>query len=260
MKRTAFTLLELLVVIAVTALLLAILTPALQNSKRHAKALLCGSNVKQLHLGLTIYENENNVFPHSFNQSLSSLLIGDPSYQGVGLWWFNYITDYSEIKDNEDSILWCPSRQIDYPRFKTNVLIGNYGVNQSICKCSYVRTNQSEFVGKPLSSSEIQNPSQTLLLVDSGYGMINWWNVADEPPVTFGSMIEDNAYIPGLSINRNKILRPGREEDGIYGRHPNKTVNVGFVDGHISRENAESLLVEKTEDGYKNCKPLWKPN
>ena len=90
--------------------------------------------------------------------------------------------------------------------------------------------------------------------------MINWWHVADKPPISLGNTIEDNAYIPGISINRNKALRPGREKDGIYGRHPNKTVNVGFVDGHVSREKAESLLVEKTENGYKNCKPLWQPN
>jgi prepilin-type N-terminal cleavage/methylation domain-containing protein/prepilin-type processing-associated H-X9-DG protein len=260
MKWRAFTLLELLVVIAVIALLLAILTPALRNSKRHTKALLCRSNIKQLHIGLTIYENENNVFPYSFNQSLSSLLTGDSSYERIGLWWLNYITDYSENQNNEESILWCPSRQIDYPRYKYNVLIGNYGVNQSICKSNLARLSQSIFVGTPLSSSEIQNPSRTLLLVDSGYSMINWWHAADEPPVSFGSLIEDNAYIPGLSINRNKILRPGREKDGIYGRHPNKTVNVGFVDGHVDRVKAESLLVEKTVDGYKNCKPLWQPN
>ena len=260
MKRTAFTLLELLVVIAVIALLLAILTPVLQNSKHHAKAIHCRSNVKQLILGLTMYENENNVYPHSLNQSLSNLSTGDPSYQRIGLWWFNYITDYSENENNGESILWCPSRQIDYSKYKSNVLIGNYGVNQSICKSSLTRQSQSEFVGTPLSSSEIQNPSQTLLLVDSGYSMINWWHVADEPPITFGSLIEDNAYIPGLSINRNKVLKPGREEDGLYGRHPNKTVNVGYVDGHVSRVKAESLLVEKTEDGYKNCKPLWQPN
>ena len=260
MKRAAFTLLELLIVIAVIALLLAILTPALQNSKRHVKTLLCGSNIKQLLLELTMYENENEVFPYSYHISLYSQATGDPSYERAGLWWFNYISDYSEIKDDKESILWCPSRQIDCFRFKPDVLIGNYGVNQSICKIDSARSSQSEFIGTPLSSSEIQYSSQTLLLVDSGYAMINWWHVADEPPASFGSMIEDNAYVPGLSINRNKILRPGREEDGIYGRHPNKTVNVGFVDGHVSREKAESLLVEKMENGYKNCKPLWQPN
>jgi prepilin-type processing-associated H-X9-DG protein len=239
---------------------LAILTPALQNSKRHVKTLLCGSNIKQLLLGLTMYENENNVFPHSYHLSKSSLAIGDASYERPGLWWLNYITDYSKDKNNEKSILWCPSRQIDYFRLKYNVRVGNYGVNQSICKIRTARQSQSEFSGTPLSSSEIQYPNQMLLVVDSGYTMINWWHAADEPPENFGSCVEDNAYIPGLSINRNKILRPGREKDGIYGRHPNKTVNVGFVDGHVSREKAESLLVEKTENGYKNCTPLWRPN
>jgi prepilin-type processing-associated H-X9-DG protein len=90
--------------------------------------------------------------------------------------------------------------------------------------------------------------------------MINWWQATDNPPVTLGSiMIEDTAYIPGLWINKERALWPGQEWDAIYGRHPNKTVNVGFVDGHVSRNKADDLLVEKTGDYYKNKSPLWVP-
>jgi len=49
------------------------------------------------------------------------------------------------------------------------------------------------------------------------------------------------------------------QQDAIYGRHPNKTVNVGFADGHVSRTKANDLFVEKTNDGYTNKSPLWVP-
>ena len=67
------------------------------------------------------------------------------------------------------------------------------------------------------------------------------------------------SYIPGLKINTDKTIWPGQEEDAIIGRHPNKTVNVGFADGHINRLNADTLLVEKTDGDYSNLIPLWLP-
>jgi prepilin-type processing-associated H-X9-DG protein len=89
--------------------------------------------------------------------------------------------------------------------------------------------------------------------------MINWWHATDAPPVFLDSTIEDTAYIPGLWINKDRVLWSGQEHDAINGRHPNKTVNVGYVDGHISRTKADDLFVEKTDDSYKNRSPLWAP-
>jgi prepilin-type processing-associated H-X9-DG protein len=65
--------------------------------------------------------------------------------------------------------------------------------------------------------------------------------------------------VPGLEINKKKDLWPGQHQDAIYGRHPSKSVNVGFADGHVSRKKADDLFVEKTETGYKNRIPLWLP-
>ena len=40
---------------------------------------------------------------------------------------------------------------------------------------------------------------------------------------------------------------------------PNKTVNVGFADGHVTRKKADDLFVEKAADAYMNRSPLWLP-
>ena len=58
MKRTGFTLVEIVVVIALIAMLMGILFPVLRASRQQAKAVKCGSNLKQLALALTIYEQE----------------------------------------------------------------------------------------------------------------------------------------------------------------------------------------------------------
>jgi prepilin-type N-terminal cleavage/methylation domain-containing protein/prepilin-type processing-associated H-X9-DG protein len=59
-KRGAFTLVELLVVIAVIALLMAILMPALQRVRKMGKATVCRSNVRQWGLIFRLYADDND--------------------------------------------------------------------------------------------------------------------------------------------------------------------------------------------------------
>jgi len=152
------------------------------------------------------------------------------------------------VADNH--IFHCPSKSITQPKFKGEILYGNFGVNRSICKVDE----------QPLPGiRDILNPEQTLLIVDSGYSVIGWWHATDVPPAPPGSTGEDMAYIPGLKINGDKNLPPYLKPDAEKGRHPGKTVNVGFADGHSSLTKAEDLFVEKSDDGYTNRTPLWLP-
>jgi prepilin-type N-terminal cleavage/methylation domain-containing protein len=65
LRRSGFTLVELLVVIGIIALLISILLPALSRAKEQANRVLCMSNHKQLLMGIHMYANDNkNVFPH----------------------------------------------------------------------------------------------------------------------------------------------------------------------------------------------------
>ncbi len=56
----AFTLVELLVVLAIMALLAALLLPALGRAKEEARATVCLGNLHQLGLALQVYTQENN--------------------------------------------------------------------------------------------------------------------------------------------------------------------------------------------------------
>jgi len=137
MKRSGFTLIELLVVLAIIALLMAILIPSMQNMKQHAKATLCQSNIRELTIIMLTYEMENETFPIGYKYTQVAPPGGDlghKTYDRTGLWWINYISDYSKMDENRKTIFKCPAKNINDIRFKNKVLYGNYGVNLLICK------------------------------------------------------------------------------------------------------------------------------
>ncbi|MGQ9879832.1 MAG: type II secretion system protein [Armatimonadota bacterium] len=56
--QKAFTLIEMLIVVAIIALLVSLLFPVLLNARRHAQISPCISNLKQLYAALTMYRDD----------------------------------------------------------------------------------------------------------------------------------------------------------------------------------------------------------
>ena len=83
-SKQAFTLAELLVVIAVMAILAALLLPALASAKAKAKKTTCISNLKQLNLGIRMYADDHaDVLPNAGSNSYLTYKELMKSYVGL---------------------------------------------------------------------------------------------------------------------------------------------------------------------------------
>jgi prepilin-type N-terminal cleavage/methylation domain-containing protein/prepilin-type processing-associated H-X9-DG protein len=102
MKRSAFTLIEILVVIAIIALLAAIIFPTFTRTRENARGISCASNLKQIGLALMQYTEDYEGFHPVAGADVPWDTI-DPTTQNYS--WMQQVQAY--VKDRQ--VFHCPS-------------------------------------------------------------------------------------------------------------------------------------------------------
>ena len=95
-RRTAFTLVELLVVIAIIGTLVGLLLPAVQSARESARRSQCTNSLKQLALGIHNYHDANRKFPLAFKATDAYKSGMTDATYGQGISWIAFVLPFIE--------------------------------------------------------------------------------------------------------------------------------------------------------------------
>ncbi|MDB5288909.1 MAG: type secretion system protein [Phycisphaerales bacterium] len=213
MRRKAFTLPELLVVIGIIALLLAILMPSLRRARQSARSVTCASNARQVVLSMLMYANDNQGYLPTASEKG---LVWSNSQPG----WIAYFYPANEP---------APGIDIEFDHGAFMEYLGHVGTRQSVLRCveaelgtanySYVLPAQLGDTTKPLVRLvRIPNSSRKIILVEMD-GIIQTDGIAQRFDGHF-NIGEGGADGDEPADHHMKVGTTG------YGNH-------GFADGHI---------------------------
>ena len=232
-RRNAFTLIELLTVIAIIAVLSAIVIPAIGQARANARASVGASNLRQIGVAVKLYSSENNgrlpyvtIKKEDWNEAHP-----DPDDKVSGdQQWTKQIRDFlpqqsASLTAREHELFVCPNAEyydasgaLLSPENISRTYAATYamyGLNESRRLDSRVQRNLNA----------ISEPSNTILVIDGKqagtssacYSAVNW----------------SQAQTDIATASSSATAR-------IDFRQPGESMNVLYVDGHIARVDFET--------------------
>ncbi len=208
-RRTAFTLVELLVVMGIISVLIAILLPAMSKAREQAKSVQCLSNLRQIGLGILQYAGD---YQYRIPQDISYRTPSD------GRWWYEFYDGSYGYRDYlpARSVYACPKME---PASRS--YYGMYHAHVFAPKYAFTAVSDGWASFRGIQLSAVPQPADFALIFDTakvldGYatmGAADWFS--------------DRAY-------------QGTETRAVWMAHPSGA-NALFADGHAETCDAGRL-------------------
>ena len=247
MKKTAdrdgkgYTLLELLVTIAVIAILVAMLLPALSIAKERANIIACNGNLRQIGLALTLYADDNYGKYPDFRYAPYRLTNDPPEVCGYWPWDISRrFTDQMEDYGLTRKLYFCPSAKTMHmemdrrwelsPYFRVNSYIwlvpGAAGISNENCwvfrpedqhnnailisRCATILF--TGIIRMLPATSRGKSPGEQIRFLsirmwNGSTGSRNWKNAI----IGFGLMIQDSIFDFSLPFFHKLFFLKGKE-------------------------------------------------
>jgi prepilin-type N-terminal cleavage/methylation domain-containing protein/prepilin-type processing-associated H-X9-DG protein len=216
-KRRAFTLTELLVVVAVIAILAAILLPTLGQAKLSARRITCVNNLRQLGLAAQMYWDDRDGDAFRYVTGATN---------GGTVYWFGWIEPW--VPGNEGQRAFdasmgalypylggrgvevCPSLNYNSRLFKLKATGAAYGYGYNL-------SLSAPATQPPVKISRVTRPADIALFADAGQV-----NAFPEPASADNPLVEEFYYINDT-------------EPTVHFRH-HRRASVLYCDGHVDAE------------------------
>ncbi|MCF7837228.1 MAG: type II secretion system GspH family protein [Candidatus Marinimicrobia bacterium] len=212
----AFTLVELLVVVAIIGLLISLVLPAASSSLARARSVGCLSNLRQYHLGLTLYAVDNGGrVPRS----------GDYFYfKGVRPYVGGPDTTKAYLGRPEPAVFSCPEAGRRALRdFNADIVQVTYGYPVVML---HRKVNNPALAdqqrGRNLGS--FKTPATSVALLDVGTRVVQPGSIR---------------YVVASNSLTWQLLQ-------LDLAHPNGSANAVFIDGHAANSGVDQWAVEWT--------------
>jgi len=178
-----FTLIELMVVIAIVALLIGILLPGLGQAQAAARQVVCLSNMRQIGLATQYYVRDNSAYP--------------PAYVNATCRWMDLLKQYVP---KDCGVYRCPEDRNAVACTWDPQIVLSYGMN------TFNFSDNPHCFWYGVAVNGVSRPQQTILLGDCTPGLY---------------------YCGGGRRFRDPVPY-------VDYRHPGKTFNALFCDGHAA--------------------------
>lgn len=269
MRSKAFTLVELLVALAIVAALAAILFPVFARAERAAYRAKCTSNFRQTVVAANLYQQDYDDYHVVVRYQAAT----PPSGTADRIWpqlVLPYLTDIRGMHCPADHTHeWETEALFDedlsvgdtWARFYVAAQRVNTGYN-AVYLAPMIRNDLGQWISVPRTSSSVTDPAATLVLGDSA------WKVGENgkpqggghylivPPCRYtDSNRRDTFELAGVNddsiFTANLRWNPNGEQGGLWGWHEG-LITAAFADGHIAVQPKERIV-----DGC-DARPDWR--